>query len=90
MEIREYKGYKYVVYEDKNIYFYSSLYYNRSYKDLERTIKSNISKLKNEYEELKKYYPNSDSTYYKSKEYANKLVEEYGLNKKFMKELNLK
>ncbi len=67
MEIKEYKGYQYIVYNNKNIYFKSSLYIYHG-KDLESRIKMLITKTKNEYESLRNYYD--------SIEYCNSLVEE--------------
>lgn len=68
MEIKTYKGYDYIVDNDGNIYFDGSYYRSGAYKNLERSIKTKISKIDSEY--------NLYNDYYKSKEYCNKLVKE--------------
>ena len=71
-EIREYKDYKYIVYENNDIFFLDGHYIATAYKDLEKMIKNKISKTSNNFENTRNYYC--------SKEYCNSIIEKI-LNK---------
>lgn len=66
-EIREYKGYKYIVYENNDIFFLNGCYVATAYKNLEKMIKNKISKTSNDFKNTRNYYC--------SKEYCNSKIE---------------
>lgn len=57
---KKYKGYKYIVYVNGDVYFRGSRYITIWYKDLQKYIKKLISEINNKYNDTKDYYYSVD------------------------------